>query len=44
MRDLPHILSHFRNELNKLLNNKKAPMLDSIHWTLKLLKIASLKC
>ena len=36
MRDLPSILSLFRNEFNKY-NNTGAPMLDSIyHMTLKL--------
>ena len=37
MRDLPIILSLFRNKLNKF-NNTRAQMLDSIyHMTLRLL-------
>ena len=40
MRGLPSILSHFRNEFNKL-NNTGARMLDSIsHMTLKHLENA----
>ena len=34
MRRLPSILSHFRNEFNKL-NNTRARMLDTIKITLK---------